>query len=93
MLHSDTSMLIRPHPSIVFTRLDETEGVLLHLDTKRYYSLNETGAHLWELLEGGRCASDLVQNLLDVYDITSDEASHAVQDFVDTLQGNGLLEI
>ncbi len=93
MLHSETSTPIRPHSSIVFIRLDEKEGVLLHLDTKRYYSLNETDAHLWELLEGGQCASELVQALLLTYHITSEEAAEVVQDFVGTLQDNGLIKI
>jgi hypothetical protein len=38
-----------PDPNVVFTRLGENDGVLLHLNTKRYYSLNGTGSRLWEL--------------------------------------------
>ncbi len=93
MSHSETLTYIQPHASIVFTRLDESEAVLLHLDTKRYYSLNETGAYLWELLEGGRNAADMAQALHHAYDITSEDALHAVRDFADTLQRDGLIEI
>lgn len=41
-----------PHPSVVCTVLDDG-GVLLHLDTKYYYSLNGTGVLVWSLIEGG----------------------------------------
>jgi hypothetical protein len=41
-----------PHPSVVCTVLDNG-GVLLHLDTKYYYSLNATGMLVWSLLESG----------------------------------------
>lgn len=41
-----------PHPSVVCTVLDEG-GVLLHLDTKFYYSLNRTGMAVWTALESG----------------------------------------
>ena len=47
--------IVHAHTSLVFTRLDATEAVLLHLGTKRYYTLNETGARIWELLQHGRC--------------------------------------
>ena len=50
MLTSDTPM--SPHPSVVFTRLDAAEAILLHLGTKRYYSLNETGARVDERRPG-----------------------------------------
>lgn len=90
MSHSE--IRIQPHASIVFTRLDATEAVLLHLDTQRYYSLNETGAHLWELLDGGRSPADLAQALHHAYDITSEEALNVVQAFVDVLQRDGLIQ-
>ncbi len=90
MLHSETR--IQPHASIVFTRLDETEAVLLHLDTKRYYSLNETGAHLWELLEDGRSPADMAQALHHAYEITSAEALDVIRAFVDELQRDGLIQ-
>lgn len=41
-----------PHPSVVCTVLDDG-GVLLHLDTRFYYSLNGPGLAVWSLLEGG----------------------------------------
>jgi hypothetical protein len=50
MLTSDTP--VRPHPSVVFTCLDAAEAALLHLGTKRYYALNETGARVDERRPG-----------------------------------------
>lgn len=41
-----------PHPSVVCTVLDDG-GVLLHLDTRYYYSLNGPGLAVWSLLEAG----------------------------------------
>jgi hypothetical protein len=89
MLAPDTVM--HPHPSLVFTRLDDSESVLLHLDTKRYYTLNETGAHIWELLQHGRCAQDIARALQDDYAITDEEATRVLLAFVDELQQEGLV--
>ena len=40
----------RIHPSVLFTDLDDGTGVLLHLDSKYYYTLNETGSLVWRAL-------------------------------------------
>jgi hypothetical protein len=82
---------MHPHPSLVFTRLDATEAVLLHLDTKRYYTLNETGARIWELLQQGRCAYEIARALQDDYAITDEAVLPVLLAFVDELQQEGLV--
>ncbi|MBA3432719.1 MAG: PqqD family protein [Actinobacteria bacterium] len=49
--------LPEPSPDVVWRRLND-EVVLVHLPTNRIFSLNVTGARLWELLseEGSRAA-------------------------------------
>jgi hypothetical protein len=83
--------VLHPHPSLVFTRLDDTEAVLLHLDTKRYYTLNETGTRIWELLQQGRCAQEIIQALQTDFALTDEEAMPALLAFVDELQQEGLV--
>lgn len=83
--------VLHPHSSLVFTRLDDTEAVLLHLDTKRYYTLNETGTCIWELLQQGRSAQEIAQALQDNYAITDEEALPVMLAFVDELQQEGLV--
>ena len=41
---------IQTHPAVIATPLRDGETVLLHLDTKRYFSLNATGGLLWRAL-------------------------------------------
>jgi hypothetical protein len=41
---------IRVHPAVIATPLRDGETVLLHLDTKRYYSLNALGGQIWRTL-------------------------------------------
>jgi hypothetical protein len=82
---------MHPHPSLVFTRLDNSEAVLLHLDTKRYYTLNDTGARIWELLQHGRCAQEIARALQDDYAITDEQVMPVLLAFVDELQQEGLV--
>jgi len=84
--------VLHPHPSLVFTQLDDTEAVLLHLDTKRYYTLNETGTRIWELLQQSRSAQEIALALQDNYAVTDEEALPLLLAFVDELQQEGLVQ-
>jgi hypothetical protein len=84
--------VLHPHPSLVFTQLDDTEAVLLHLDTKRYYTLNETGTRIWELLQQSRSAQEIALALQDTYALTDEEALPLLLAFVDELQQEGLVQ-
>ena len=39
-----------PNPQVLFTEIDDGSGVLLHLETKFYYTLNPTGVVVWKAL-------------------------------------------
>jgi hypothetical protein len=91
MLTSEST--VRPHPSVVFTRLDTAEAVLLHLETKRYYSLNETGARLWELLQAGASPTGMAEVSQDEYIVTGAQALAAVRAFLDELHQEGLMQV
>jgi hypothetical protein len=82
----------RPHPSVVFTRLDATEAVLLHLETQRYYSLNETGARLWELLHDGLTPHAIAAALQEEYTVEAAPALDAVLALVEDLHQEGLVQ-
>lgn len=84
--------VLHPHPSLVFTQLDDTEAVLLHLDTKRYYTLNETGTRIWELLQQSRNAQEIALALQDNYALTDEEALPLLLAFVDELLQEGLVQ-
>jgi hypothetical protein len=55
-----------PHPSpdVILTRLADGTGVLLHLGTKFYFSLNRTGVAVWEALSSGQGDPDALADLL-----------------------------
>jgi hypothetical protein len=45
--------LPKTNPQVLFTELDDGTGVLLHLDTKFYFTLNTTGVVVWKSLGEG----------------------------------------
>lgn len=89
----DTSQpAYRPHPDVISTQLDEEEAVLLSLETQRYYSLNETGSRIWDLLSGGRSVEEIAEAITEEWDTTYDEARHYVEEFLEELSEEGLVE-
>jgi hypothetical protein len=63
----------RRHPAVVATELSG-EVVALHLDTKRYYTLNATASHIWQALEDTVDESALVGSVLAEFAVEEEEA-------------------
>lgn len=55
-------------------------------------ALTETGALLWKRLAEGADEKDLVQALLDDYEVSEDQATADVRAFVEKAAEQGLLE-
>lgn len=69
----------------------EDGAVVLHMGTKRYFSLNETGAAIWRLLEADVPLSDVPRRLSERYDVTVEDARGAVHALVTVLSEEDLL--
>jgi hypothetical protein len=59
-------------PNVVFQLLDD-ESVLLHLQTERYYVLNDVATRMWQLLTESGSYTNTLAGLLAEFD--SDEAT------------------
>jgi hypothetical protein len=55
------------------------EAVLLHMDTKRYYRLNDTAACIWKALERQESLSGIVDSLRENFDVPPDEAKREAE--------------
>jgi len=72
----------RRHPDLRLTAL-EGEGVVLHLGTRRYFSVSESGLALLEALETARTADDLAGGLTARYRVTPEHAAASVRAFLE----------
>jgi coenzyme PQQ synthesis protein D (PqqD) len=68
-------------------------GVVLHMDTKRYYSLNETGAEIWALIAAGDDSTTIADRLSELYDIPIGDAQAAVDKVAGELAAEGLISL
>lgn len=71
----------------------EDGAVILHMGTKRYFSLNETGAEIWRLLEEDIAVGEIPVRLSESYDVPIDEARAAVAELVAVLVEKKLLTV
>lgn len=88
---TDPSPRFVASPDVVFTKLDATEAVLLDLTTQCYYSLNETGITVWELLTEPHTLSEVVVALTSHYEVDAKTARSFADSFLSDLSHDGLV--
>jgi hypothetical protein len=81
----------RPHPDVLTRRIDD-HIVLVHMGRNEIFSLNPTGARLWELLVEGRSRDDAVGCLQLEFEVTADVARKEADELLATLAREGLAE-
>lgn len=62
------------------------------LDFNGMVTLNETGAFLWKRLEQGCDQAQLVEALLEEYEVSREQAQQSVERFVAEIQENGFVQ-
>lgn len=77
-------------PDAAFAAVEDG-AVVLHMGTKRYYSLNETGTFVWHRLEAGVARVEIVAQLVDQYDVGPAEAEMAVAHLLEELVEESLI--
>lgn len=70
----------------------EGGAVLLDLDSKRYFSLNETGRVIWEGIRDGWSREAIVAALVERYAVSSDSCHAAVDRLLADLERRRLVE-
>jgi hypothetical protein len=60
-------------------------AVLLNLQTKRYFSLNETGTRIWAMVQESSSEEEIVATLLDEYEVDDAVARAEVRRILDEL--------
>src|SRR3954452_16094029 len=80
-----------PGKHVVVTDFDGGEGILVDLNTKKYYQLNETAMVVWKGLEKGKTMNEIVSDITAAYEVGPDKATLSVQRIVDNFQSYKLV--
>ena len=82
---------LSPGKHVVVTDFDGGEGILVDLNTKKYYQLNETAMVVWKGLEKGKTLSEIVADITSSYEVGPEQAARSVQRIVDNFQSYKLV--
>ena len=80
---TETSAQSRDH--VVCTEFDGGDGILVDLNTKRYYQLNETALLIWKGLEKGCTVEEIVNEVSTQYTVDPGHARQSVETLLRSL--------
>ena len=80
-----------PNDQIICTEFDGGEGILVDLNTRRYYQLNETALLIWKQLEKGGTVDEVVAEVVAAYDVPSNHARMSVENLIARLRSYQLV--
>ena len=65
--------------------------MLVDLNTKRYYTLNETAMLIWRGLEDGKSTPEIARDICNRYEVSEEHATAAIERLVASLGAHRLL--
>jgi hypothetical protein len=71
---------------VVATDFDGGEGILVDLNTKKYYQLNETAMVVWKGLEQGKSTAEIAADITSNYEVAIDKATVSVERIIGNFQ-------
>ena len=76
----------------MLTELADGTGVLLHLETKFYYTLNATGVEVWKALSGGpKTEREIAERISQEFEVDVATAHTDVSGVLETMLSEGLV--
>ncbi len=75
---------------VIWRKLGD-ETVLLNVKTENYYSLNEVGARIWELIDGQTTARDIAAKIAEEFDAPVEEVEIDVRTLLRELEQQELV--
>jgi hypothetical protein len=69
------------------------ETVILHFSAGTYFGLDGVGTRVWQLIERPRTVGDLLDHLLEEYDVEPEPCHAAVSRLLEELTENGLVTV
>jgi hypothetical protein len=85
------SEVLRANPHVLAAAHGEFT-TLLDIDRGHYYSLNETGGMIWDLLSDGSTETAILNRLMERFDGAEDVVLANIKQVIGRLQAAGLVE-
>ncbi len=83
---------IQLSPDVIVQMLDN-EAVLLHLKTEEYFTLDTTGARIWQLLSEYGEQEPVLRQIQEEFEVDETIAKHDLTHLICELREKGLLDV
>lgn len=77
----------------VFAQEVDGEMVLLDMNSENYFGLDAVGTDIWNAMQEKESLQEVLEVLLDQYEVEEDVLKKDLLDFVVKLQESGLVEV
>ena len=77
-------------PDVIYENIDN-EILIIEFNTGNYYSLDNTGAEIWEMLASGTAIKDIISALKQKYPKGNGDIQNGVQQLVNELKNEKLI--
>jgi hypothetical protein len=77
----------------VASRIIDKEAVIVILDKQQTIVLNEVGSRIWEIIDEKKSVDDFARTVASEFDITYDEATKDIVEFIEDLAQRGAILI
>ncbi len=71
----------------------DSEAVILDINSGTYYGLNDVSNRVWQWLQTPCSQKDLVESLLEEYDVSLEKASADLDRLLQKMVSTGLVEV
>lgn len=78
------------HPEAFTTEVDG-QVVILEYESGTYFTLNEVGSRIWQLLAQGNTVQVIQEQLLQEYEVSEDRLRQDLLNIVNQLRAKGLI--
>lgn len=77
----------------VFAQEVDGEMVLLDMESENYFGLDEVGTAIWKTMQEYGTLQEVLNALLEQYEVESEVLENDLEDFVGKLVESGLVEV
>ncbi len=80
-------------PSTVFIQEVDDEVIILDTETQEYFSLNEVGKYIFDLILENLTHEEIAEELSQAYEVDKSQIESDLSNFIKALQEKGLIII
>ena len=68
------------------------EKAMIDFETGKYYLIKGTGNDIWDMIQKEITVGEIIDNLLEEYDVTREKCTEAVMNFLENLEAKGFID-